>query len=76
MSTEQTFEVGSKFREEYKGYTVTGFGIVTKVWEIVSKEEDGKFNCKLVHDDTVMRLGDYTKKMTEKDIIQLTKNRW
>lgn len=76
MSTEKTFEVGQRFSEEYQGYTVTGWGIVNKTWEILSVDEDGKFNCKLVWDDTVMRLGDYTKKMTEEDIIQLTKRRW
>ncbi len=77
MSTEKTFEVGETFYEEYQGYTVTGYGLVRKTWEILSIDEDGKYDCKMIWDDTVMKQRDnYVKKMTEKDIIQLTKTRW
>jgi hypothetical protein len=68
MSTEKTIEVGLKWREEYDGYTVTGYGIVSKGWEIISQDEDGKFNCKLLWNDASMGVGDYVKKMTEDQI--------
>lgn len=68
MSTENTIQVGLKWREEYTGYTVTGYGIVSKGWEIISQDEDGKFNCKLLWNDASMGVGDYVKKMTEDQI--------
>jgi hypothetical protein len=68
MSTEKTIEVGLKWREEYDGYTVTGYGIVSKGWEIISQDEDGKFNCKLLWNDASMGVGDYVKKMTGEQI--------
>jgi hypothetical protein len=71
MSTEKIIQIGMKWREESEGYTVTGWGIVSKGWEIVSQDEDGKFNCKLLWNDATMGVGDYVKKMTESEISKL-----
>jgi len=63
-------EVGTKFTERYRGYTVTGFGVVSKGWEVVSETEDGEFNCKLLWSDTMMGNppSNYTQKMSKEQI--------
>lgn len=74
MSTKETINVGSKFTERYRGYTVTGFGVVSKGWEVVSQEEDGQFNCKLLWDDSIMGgvNPNYIRKMSEEEIHNLS----
>ena len=62
-------DVGTKFIDNYQGYTMTGFGTVSKVWEVVEDLGHDRFKCKCLADDTVMKLTkDYTENFSRHTI--------
>lgn len=66
---EMDIKPGFKFVQTYKGYTVSGRGIVSTGWEVVKDLGNDTFLCRQTHNDTVMKVNpDYTVKFTRKQI--------
>jgi hypothetical protein len=51
---ENAIEPGTQFWETYKGLTMSGFGKVSKCWEVVEHVGEDWFICKLIDDNTVL----------------------
>jgi hypothetical protein len=67
-----TIEIGTIFSDSYEAYSVTGFGKVTKVWEVICVNEDNTYVCRLLRDDSVMAINpNYTKLFNQETIKQL-----
>lgn len=64
--------IGTKFSETQNGYTVTGWGRVTREYEIVEKIGENLFSCKLTRDDAVMSINpDYRVQFKLEEINRL-----
>jgi hypothetical protein len=53
---ENAIEPGTRFWETYKGLTMSGFGNVSKCWEVIEYVGEDRFSCKLIDDNTVLAL--------------------
>lgn len=60
---------GSNFWEMYDGFTRTGFGQVSKIWEVVEYIGNDVYKCRTISDNTVGKINaDYTENFTEDQI--------
>lgn len=61
--------IGSNFWEIYEGFTRTGQGQVSKIWEVVEYIGNGVYKCRTISDNTVGHINpNYTENFTEKEI--------
>jgi hypothetical protein len=66
------YPVGLPFWEIYNGYTKSGYGQVSKQWEIVEIIGDGYYLCKPLTDNTVVSLNmDYREKFSASQIEKI-----
>lgn len=70
----QQLTTGTEFTQIYQGYTMTGFGQVTKSWEIIEELGNGMFKCRAAYDNTVMSLNkNFVVTFFEQDIRRYLK---
>lgn len=63
---------GTNFWEIYDGFTRTGQGQVSKIWEVVEYLGDDVYKCRLISDNTVKRITpNYTEDFTEERIKEI-----
>lgn len=63
---------GTSFWEVYQGNTRTGWGQVSKIWEVSEDLGNGTYVCKAISDNTVGRLNpEYRQSFTEAEIKRI-----
>lgn len=77
MENQEKIEVGTTFVKSHQGYTVTGWGIVDEIWEIVEVLEDGNYKCKQTRNDAVMSVNEnYRRNFSGEEILKYKKDRF
>ena len=65
-------EIGTNFWQLYQGNTATGFGQVSKIWEVTDYNGNGHYLCKPISDNTVFKVNpDYRESFTEAEIKRI-----
>lgn len=66
--------IGTKFYEEYKGLTMSGFGKVVECWEVDEYLGNDLVSCKLINSNTVPSINPkYRQKFSVNTINELIK---
>lgn len=69
INDDSDIKVGSNFWEIYDGFTRTGQGQVSKIWEVVEYIGNDVYKCRPISDNTVGKINpSYTENFTEKEI--------
>lgn len=63
---------GFKFFEIYDGYTMSGRGTISDIWQVTKELGDDKFECKLAYTSGMGSVG-HKKTFTKSQILNLTK---
>lgn len=63
---------GTPFWQIYQGNTRTGYGQVSKIWEVSENLGGGIYVCRAISDNTVGRLNpEYTERFSEAEIKRI-----
>lgn len=71
-SDDTDIKPGFKFFEIYDGYTMSGRGTISDIWQVTKELGDDKFECKLAYTSGMGSVG-HKKTFTKSQILNLTK---
>ena len=63
---------GTTFTKETEGYTMSGFGKIRRMYEVMEINEKGLYSCKLIMDNTLPAINpDYRELFSEEQINKI-----
>lgn len=72
---EQTYPRGTRFWQIYQGRTATGYGQVSKIWEVDAYLSNGNYECKPISDNTLIKVNpEFTETFNEIEIEKILKD--
>lgn len=72
IDNEVDIKPGTNFWEIYEGFTRTGQGQVSKIWEVMEYMGNDVYKCRPISDNTVGSINpNYTENFTEEHILEI-----